>query len=114
LQKIKLRVDAFLAARLPDVSRSRLKDCIAGGQVRVNNAPARKAAAALRLGDAVACEVPAPRATTAQPEAVTLDIVHEDAAVIVINKPAGAHSTWMWPAADVCWHGHEPLCMLKG
>lgn len=90
LQAGKIRMDAFLAARLPETSRSRLKDCIRDGKVHVNSARQIKAAYALRLGDAVTCELPTPRVSSASPEDIPLDIVHEDDSVIVVNKPAGA------------------------
>ena len=89
LQAGKLRMDAFLARRLPKTSRSRLKDCIRDGKVHVNSAQQTKAAHALRLGDAVTCQLPEPRVSSAAPQNIPLDIVHEDGSVIVVNKPAG-------------------------
>jgi 23S rRNA pseudouridine1911/1915/1917 synthase len=92
LQQQKLRVDAFLAARLPRVSRARLKDCISAGGVRVNGRTQGKASYRVKLGDKVECDVPPPRLTSADPENIPLDIVHEDDSVVVVNKPAGADS----------------------
>ena len=89
MQKSKLRIDTFLSANLPAVSRSRIKDCIQGGRVLVNSTPRLKAAQALKAGDAVSCALPAPRISAAIPEDIPLDIVYEDDSVIVVNKPAG-------------------------
>ena len=89
MQKSKLRIDSFLSANLPAVSRSRIKDCIQGGRVLVNSTPRLKAAQALKAGDAVSCALPAPRISAAIPEDIPIDIVYEDDSVIVVNKPAG-------------------------
>lgn len=89
-QKSKLRIDTFLSTQLPDVSRSRIKECIQGGRVLVNSEPRVKAAQALKTGDTVSCALPAPRISAAVPENIPLDIVYDDESVIVVNKPAGA------------------------
>jgi 23S rRNA pseudouridine1911/1915/1917 synthase len=84
------RLDRVVAERLAsaEVSRSRVARMCADGAVSVNDAPA-KAATRLRLGDAVTYEVPPPDAPSAAPEDIPLDVVHEDAALLVVNKPAG-------------------------
>ncbi len=82
------RLDRFLAAAQPDLSRSRLQALIEQGRVTVNGRAARPSHR-LRAGDAVALDVPAPAATTLAPEPLALAIVHEDADLIVIDKPAG-------------------------
>jgi hypothetical protein len=92
-QKSKLRMDTFLSSRLPALSRTRIKDCIQGGQVRLNNSLQKKPGRALRLGDSIACELPEPRVSSAHPENIAIDVVFEDSSVLVINKPAGAVSS---------------------
>ena len=85
------RLDRFLAARLKDegVSRARVQQLIAQEQVRVDGRPAR-ASLRLRGGEEITVlgEAQAPP-LRAIPEAIPLDIVFEDDAVIVVNKPAG-------------------------
>lgn len=85
------RLDQFLAARLKDkgVSRARVQQLIAQEQVRVNGGGAR-ASLRLRGGEQITVlgEPKAPP-LRAFPEAIPLDIVYEDDAVIVVNKPAG-------------------------
>ncbi|KAL4447413.1 hypothetical protein ABPG75_004632 [Micractinium tetrahymenae] len=86
--KSKLRMDAFLAARLPAASRARLQASIKGGLVVVNGRPQPKASYGVRPGDVVACSVFPPPPLEAAPEALPLDIVYEDEHLMVINKAA--------------------------
>ncbi len=85
-----LRLDEFLAARLGALSRMRIASLLAAGACAVNGETAR---AGQKLGalDAVAvtldADARAPGAMT--PEAVPLDIAHEDAHLLVVVKPAG-------------------------
>ena len=90
-QGAKLRIDAYLSVRLPGISRSRLKEAIQHGKVHVNDVERRKPAHPLRAGDTVSCSLPEPRITTAEPEDIPIDLVHEDDSVIVVNKAAGMY-----------------------
>jgi 23S rRNA pseudouridine1911/1915/1917 synthase len=83
------RLDRVLAARLNELSRSRLKALILDGQVTVKNAPIRDPAYHVAAGDTITIDVPAPVAAEPKGEAIALDIVYEDADLIVIDKPAG-------------------------
>jgi 23S rRNA pseudouridine1911/1915/1917 synthase len=82
------RLDHFLAARLPEFSRSRLASWIEQHRVLVNNAPA-KPSAKLRPGDTVTVQPAELKPLRAFPEAIPLDILYEDNDVVAINKPAG-------------------------
>ncbi len=82
------RLDRWLSERLTDLSRARLQSLIRGGLVRVDGAVS-KAAHRLRGGERVEIEVPPPADETLTPESVPLSIVHEDAHVLVVDKPAG-------------------------
>ncbi len=82
------RLDAFLAARVEGVSRSRLKHAIDDGDVLVAGRAA-KPSYKLRAGDAVELETPAPPASNFLPEDIPLRIIFEDDSLIVIDKPAG-------------------------
>ncbi len=84
-----LRLDRALANLLPDYSRSRIQQWMEDGHVLVDGQPAR--AKATVLGDETVTVVPqaAQSEQAFQPEDMALDIVHEDASIIVINKPAG-------------------------
>ena len=83
------RLDQFLAAQLPEISRVRVQQLISQGKVHVNEAEA-KPSLRLRGGERIAIlgppQVPPLRAV---PEDISLDIVYEDDDLAVINKPAG-------------------------
>ncbi len=83
------RLDRVLAARIPALSRSRLKALILDGQVTIEARTIRDPANAVNAGDTVIVNLPAPEAASPQGEAIPLKIVYEDAALIVIDKPAG-------------------------
>ena len=82
------RLDRWLSARLPELSRARLQVLIAAGRVRVGGR-AVKASHRLRGGERVEVEVPPPAPEELLPEPAELAIVHEDAHVLVVDKPAG-------------------------
>ncbi|BBO59970.1 RluA family pseudouridine synthase [Mycoavidus sp. B2-EB] len=83
------RLDKVLARLFPDYSRNRLQSWIEAGRVKVNGIPAQiRQAAPLDASILIAPELlPEETAFTAEP--VPLEIIYEDAALVVINKPAG-------------------------
>src|SRR6185436_2915080 len=83
------RLDRALARLLPDESRSRLARLIDEGHVQVDGRAA-KANAKLKSGESVEVALaPRPAQAAFAPEAIALPIVHEDADLLVIDKPAG-------------------------
>jgi len=82
------RLDAYLAASLPEISRSFVQKLIENGYVSVNTGK-EKASYKIKEGDEIKIEIPAPEPTSLQPADIPLDIIHEDEDIIVINKPAG-------------------------
>ncbi|MGH7447667.1 MAG: RluA family pseudouridine synthase [Longimicrobiales bacterium] len=82
------RLDSYLAAHFPDLSRSRAAQLLEQGRVLVNGAPARKSQR-LNPGDRIDIDMPAPVSTTIAAEAMPLVIVYEDADLLVVDKPAG-------------------------
>jgi 23S rRNA pseudouridine1911/1915/1917 synthase len=82
------RLDAWLAERLPSLSRARLQALIESGHVRVDGAPAR-ASRRVRAGQAAVVEVPPAAPAVPRAEDIPLAVVHEDASLLVIDKPAG-------------------------
>lgn len=82
------RLDSFLREKYPSISRGAWRRLIEEGAVRVDNQIV-KPTHAPRAGSVVGIEWPQPQPATAQPEAVTLDILYEDDDLVVINKPAG-------------------------
>ncbi|MBI3755647.1 MAG: RluA family pseudouridine synthase [Deltaproteobacteria bacterium] len=83
-----IRLDIFLSQKLPDLTRSRIKNLIEDGQASLNNKPA-KAGAKIKAGDQIGITVPAPQPIKAEPEKIPLDVLYEDRHIIVINKPHG-------------------------
>ena len=85
------RLDRALARDVPEaahLSRSRLARLLAEGRVRVNGRPAG-ARDRPAEGDAVEIALPPPEPSDMAPEAIPLAIVHEDADLLVVDKPAG-------------------------
>src|SRR5947207_15337747 len=82
------RLDQALAALFPDVTRSQLQQWIASGHVRVGDRLLRKRDK-VHAGESVEVQEPEPPAATDAPEPIALDIVYEDASLLVIDKPPG-------------------------
>ena len=83
-----LRLDKYLDGVCPDLSRSRLQQLIAQGNVTLDGAAA-KPSTRLKLGQAVVVFVPDPVESPLLPQDIPLDVVYQDADVIVVDKPAG-------------------------
>jgi 23S rRNA pseudouridine1911/1915/1917 synthase len=84
------RLDRALAAALPDLSRERLKALIGAGQVSGQDGTAvRDPSAKVSAGAAFDVQLPPARPLDNEAQPIPLDIVHEDADLIVIDKPAG-------------------------
>ena len=83
------RLDRVLAARVPELSRSRLKALILAGRVAIRTAPIRDPAYHVVAGDTITIDVPEAVAAEPAGEDIALDIVHEDDDIIVIDKPRG-------------------------
>jgi 23S rRNA pseudouridine1911/1915/1917 synthase len=83
------RLDRVLAVRIPDLSRSRLKTLIVEGQVAIGDHTIRDPAYHVSAGQTITIDVPPPIDPEPQAENIPLDVVYEDDAIIVINKPAG-------------------------
>jgi len=106
------RLDLFLVRRLPDLSRSYAQRLIADGQVTVDGT-ARKANYKLRGGEEIACTMPPAEEIEICAEDIPLDILYEDADIIVVNKARGMV---VHPAAGIytgtlvnalLWHCHD-------
>ncbi len=82
------RLDIFLAQSDAEISRSQVKYAIEEGDVLVND-KIPKVSQHLKEGDVITLTKKPPIEATALPQEMPLDIVYEDEAIIVINKPAG-------------------------
>jgi len=83
------RLDRVLSRRIPALSRSRLKALILAGQVSVAARTIRDPAAHVNCGDEVTVTLPPAAEAKPAGEEIPLNIVYEDEALIVIDKPAG-------------------------
>lgn len=83
-----LRLDQALARMFPEYSRSRLKEWLLGGAIRVEGGPARPRDA-VSGGETVSFQPTPEISVRAEAEAIQLDIVHEDDDLLIVNKPAG-------------------------
>jgi 23S rRNA pseudouridine1911/1915/1917 synthase len=83
------RLDKVVARMVPQFSRSRLQQWIDAGFVTVDGKPGRTRMTVYGDEKIVILPQAAPEDTAFTPEPMALDIVYEDDAVIVINKPAG-------------------------
>jgi len=89
------RIDQFLVARLPELSRSRIQALLKSGDILLNAAKT-KAKQSVSSGDVISVTIPEPTKAEAQPEDIPLDVIFEDEHIIVINK---AHGMVVHPAA---------------
>ncbi|MFA0752067.1 MAG: hypothetical protein SLRJCFUN_002470 [Candidatus Fervidibacter sp.] len=84
-----MRLDAFLAHHLPDLSRSRCQHLIRCGAVQVNGVAVTKPSFLLQGDEQVTVRLPEPEPTDLQPEPIPLPILYEDDDLLVVNKPRG-------------------------
>lgn len=83
-----LRLDVFLSEKLPDKSRSYIKQLIDAGSVLVSG-KSKKSSYKLKMGDRINVSLPQNKQLDLEPENIPLDILYEDSDVVVINKPQG-------------------------
>lgn len=83
------RLDRYLAATWPNLSRSRFQKLIEAGQVTLNDRLCTNKHTDVKPGDQLGVTIPPDRPLSLEPQAIPLDILYEDSQVIVVNKPAG-------------------------
>ena len=99
------RLDAFLARSVEDLSRSAAQKLLEKGAVTIAGRPAKKNEKTAE-GMTGEVELPDPEPIDVIPQNIPLDVVYEDADVIVINKPVGLV---VHPAA-----GHQDDTLVNG
>jgi 23S rRNA pseudouridine1911/1915/1917 synthase len=82
------RLDRHLQRHVPDLSRARLQDLIKSGHVTVNGRSS-KPSAELKAGDQIQLTIPAPTEVQVQAQDIPLDVLYEDADILVLNKASG-------------------------
>lgn len=83
------RLDRYLTLIYADQSRSFFQKLIKGGHVRINDKEITKAGYVLTVGDVVAASIPEAQSVAIEAEDIPLDILYEDADVLIVNKPKG-------------------------
>ena len=84
-----MRLDKQILETHPDFSRSRIEGLIKSGFVTVNGAVAEKAGMKVAEDDEIVVEIPPPVPAVPEPEDIPLDVVYEDADMLVVNKAPG-------------------------
>ena len=90
------RLDHFLAANLPQLSRSRLQALIAEGRVTLTGETIGDPNKRVKPGDLIAITIPPPTPATPQPQHIPLTIVYEDADLILGSSTP--------ELVQVCWN----------
>lgn len=111
------RLDLLVARRL-DLSRTQAATLIANGNVLVNG-EGQKASYRGETGDRIDVTIPPPPGRDVLPEAIPLDVVYEDEALVVINKAAGmvvhpAPGNWSGTLVNALMGRGEPLSQQGG
>ena len=88
LKDLEKRLDRYLVDRVPFLSRTQIQRLIDEEAVTVNGR-VPKSSTKLRKGDRIVANLPPPPSGSIQPEDIPLDVIYEDDAIIVVNKPAG-------------------------
>lgn len=83
-----VRLDHFLHAEIPHLSRARIQRLIKAGNIRLNSGLA-KPGAKIKTGDRIVVEEPPVEPVKTGAEEIPLTILHEDDDLIVLDKPAG-------------------------
>lgn len=84
-----LRLDVCLAELMEDASRSFVKKLIKDGRVTLNDHKAAKPSRLIVAGDIIAASVPPPPPALPEPEELPLEILYQDASLVVVNKASG-------------------------
>ncbi len=82
------RLDVFLGSHITDISREKIKKAIQQGQCRVDGLPVTSASAKVKLGQRVELEL-IPPDTHISPEEGEVDVLYDDAHILICQKPAG-------------------------
>jgi len=103
-----LRLDRFLCARIPRLSRVQIQRAI-GHRVRLERDPCPRPSTRLRAGDRVVVGFPVLHEDPERLAGIELPVLHEDGSLLAVNKPAGlvVHPTLGDYRASVVIHLRE-------
>ena len=102
------RIDKYISDNIAQLTRSSVQGLISAGAVMADGRAVSKNYK-LRGGEEISVEIPDPEPMDAQPEDIPLDIVYEDADLLVVNKPKGmvvhpAHGNWNGTLVNALLH----------
>ena len=83
------RLDAFVSFKITDISRTRIKNLILDGFVKINDKIIYEPSKRINLKNDITIEIPSPKKTNIKPYNYDLEILFEDSDIIIINKPSG-------------------------
>ncbi len=101
-----MRLDAYLTGELDDVSRADVQRWIRSGRVSANGERVVRPAAIVAVGDTVEIRLPPPASLSPAPRPIAFTVVHADADLLIVDKPAGLP---VHPGA-----GHEDDTLVNG
>ena len=84
-----LRADIFINKIENQISRTRIKNLILEGKLKINNKILKNPSKRIKPGDILNLTIPEPKKNSLKPYKYKLNIIYEDKDLIVINKPAG-------------------------
>ena len=84
-----LRLDLLINKREKLISRTRIKNLILNGKLKINNKVEISPSKKVLIGDKIEFQIPEPKEATLKPFNFKLEIIYEDDDLLVINKPAG-------------------------
>jgi 23S rRNA pseudouridine1911/1915/1917 synthase len=85
----KVRLDQFITRSIENATRTKVQALVESGGVTVNGRVVLKPGRLVLPGDLVVCTIPKPPPPNVVPEPIPLEIVYEDEAIMIVNKPAG-------------------------
>ena len=112
------RLDAFISRQIVNLSRSRVQQLLDKQMILVNRKPVSKSYK-VKPRDVIDITLPIPEKVEMEAEDIPLNIVFEDADIIVINKPAGmvvhpAYSNWTGTMVNALLHHVQDLSGING
>jgi 23S rRNA pseudouridine1911/1915/1917 synthase len=112
------RIDAYLASRFTDYSRRVIQKVIDADAVLVNGRPV-KASYRVRAGDRISVRLPELSDAAPEPEDIPIEVVYEDEALTVVNKPPGmvthpAKGNWRGTLVNALQFHYDTLSTLAG
>ncbi|MEM0963815.1 MAG: RluA family pseudouridine synthase, partial [Bacteroidota bacterium] len=109
-------LDVYLTEKTANATRAKVQRAIKEGRVDVNGTPAKKASYLVQPGDRLLCRMVRMAPIEVVPENIPIDVVYEDEALLVVDKPAGmvVHPAYGHPSGTLVnallWHvGAGPL-----